>query len=79
MAYILGYEEYFGLGIVSANTPYGKMYGHGGNNGDFRCQFEVFDEGKLGFAIFTNGSNGHLLINALREFLISGKVEFASK
>lgn len=69
----IGWEEAFGLGIISAKTPYGKMYGHGGNNGDFRCQFEVFDEGKLGFAIFTNGSNGHLLVKALREFLITGK------
>lgn len=72
----IGWEESFGLGIVSANTPFGKMYGHGGNNGDFRCQFEVFDEGKLGFALFTNGSNGIWLTQILREFLITGKVDF---
>ena len=70
----LNWKESFGLGIVTAETPYGKMYGHGGNNGDFRCQFEVFDEGKIGYALFTNGSNGHLLVRALREFLITGKV-----
>lgn len=70
----IGWDESFGLGIVSATTPYGKMYGHGGNNGDFRCQFEVFDEGKMGFAIFTNGNTGHLLVKALREYLITGKV-----
>ncbi|MEM7373572.1 MAG: serine hydrolase domain-containing protein [Bacteroidota bacterium] len=75
----IGWEEHFGLGIVSAKTPYGDMYGHGGNNGDFRCQFEIFDDDKLGFAIFTNGSNGHLLIKALREFLITGKVEFPAQ
>lgn len=71
----IGWDQSFGLGIISADTPYGKMYGHGGNNGDFRCQFEIFDTGKIGFAIFTNGSNGHLLADALREFLITGKVE----
>ncbi|MEM6800477.1 MAG: serine hydrolase [Bacteroidota bacterium] len=70
----LGWDEKFGLGIISAQTPFGKMYGHGGNNGDFRCQFEVFDEGKMGYALFTNGSNGIWLTQALREFLITGKV-----
>ncbi len=72
----IGYKEDFGLGIVVAETPLGKAYGHGGNNGDFRCQFEVFDHGKKGFVLFTNGSNGHKLVQALREFLIVGKHDF---
>ncbi|MEM6630570.1 MAG: serine hydrolase domain-containing protein [Bacteroidota bacterium] len=71
----LSTKEDFGLGIMVFDTHWGKAYGHGGNNGDFRCQFEIFDEGKMGFALFTNGSNGHLLVQALREFLITGKVE----
>lgn len=70
-----GWKESFGLGIAVMATPFGNAYGHGGNNGDFRCQFEIFDEGKMGFALFTNGSNGHQLVNALREFLITGKLK----
>ena len=75
----LSTKESFGLGIMVMETPWGMAYGHGGNNGDFRCQFEIFDEGKMGFAIYTNGSEGHHLSNDFREFLIMGKVDEAKK
>ena len=75
----LSTKESFGLGIMVMETPWGMAYGHGGNNGDFRCQFEIFEEGKMGFAIYTNGSEGHHLSNDFREFLIMGKVDEAKK
>ena len=69
----LGSKEYFGLGIYQWDSPVGRAFGHGGNNGDFQCQFDFYDNGKVGFAVFTNSNNGMKLINTLREYLITGK------
>ncbi|MEM9183075.1 MAG: serine hydrolase [Pseudomonadota bacterium] len=65
----------YGLGFHLMNTPYGLAYGHGGNNGNFTCQFEVYPEQNMGFAIFTNADSGSLLVNALREYLVIGSAE----
>ncbi|MEM1089113.1 MAG: serine hydrolase domain-containing protein, partial [Pseudomonadota bacterium] len=65
----------YGLGFHLMNTPYGLAYGHGGNNGNFTCQFELYPEQNMGFAIFTNADTGSLLVNALREYLVIGSAE----
>nr|WP_321236745.1 serine hydrolase [uncultured Psychroserpens sp.] len=70
-----GWEEYFGLGIAMEKTPFGPTFGHGGNNGDFRCKFKIYSELNAGFIIFTNNHRGHNLHDALDEFLITGKVK----
>ena len=31
---------YMGESLEIRETPFGKSFGHGGNNGDFKCQFE---------------------------------------
>jgi hypothetical protein len=43
--------------------------GHGGNNGDFKCQFEVYKDLKAGYVIFTNSNTSDALIGAMRQFL----------
>jgi len=68
-----GWERFFGLGISMEKTPYGPTFGHGGNNGDFKCQFKLFTDLNSGFIIFTNSSRGHHLTDAIEEYLIIGK------
>jgi hypothetical protein len=57
----------------SGKTPFGKSFGHGGNNGDFKCKFEVYKDQKMGYAIFTNSSTSDVLLENLRKFLVEGK------
>ena len=62
----------YGLGFHMMNSPYGLAYGHGGNNGNFTCLFEVYPDHQMGFVVFTNADTGSLLANALREYLVIG-------
>jgi len=69
-----GFESYFGLGIALEKTPFGWVFGHGGNNGDFKCQFRMFKDLDMGYVIFTNSNTGGMLAyDAIMEFLITGK------
>ncbi|MEO0469723.1 MAG: serine hydrolase [Bacteroidota bacterium] len=71
---IPGVTQSFGLGFHLMETPLGKVYGHGGNNGDFKCLFEIYQDQNCGFVIFTNSNMGDELHDALRDFLIVGKM-----
>ncbi|MEO0424134.1 MAG: serine hydrolase [Pseudomonadota bacterium] len=62
----------YGLGFHLMESPQGLTYGHGGNNGDFVCMFEVYDEHDVGFIVFTNADTGAKLMSDLRRFLIVG-------
>jgi CubicO group peptidase (beta-lactamase class C family) len=69
-----GMEAYYGLGYAIEKTPFGYTFEHGGNNGDFQCQFMMFPDLNMGFVIFTNSdSGGKLAYYDLRRFLITGK------
>ncbi len=71
------WKSYFGLGIQIEKTPYGYTFGHGGNNGDFKCEFKVYEDLQKGFVVFTNGNTGgELAYKALERFLITGKSNF---
>jgi CubicO group peptidase (beta-lactamase class C family) len=67
------YPTYMGMSLEIRETPFGKSFGHGGNNGDFKCQFEVYKDLKMGYAIFTNCNSSEPLLQNLRKFLIEGK------
>ena len=67
------YKEGMGLGISLRETEYGKSFGHGGSNGDFKCLFEVYDELGMGYIIFTNSNTGDALNDDLSQILIEGK------
>ncbi|MEM8771213.1 MAG: serine hydrolase [Pseudomonadota bacterium] len=68
------WESYFGLSLQIEETPLGTAIGHGGNNGDFKCEFKVFPELGVGFIAFTNGNTGDQLTSeALERFLITGQ------
>lgn len=62
----------FGLGFMLMESPTGLVFGHDGNNGDFRANFEAYENLRSGYVLMTNGSLGGVLSNALREFLITG-------
>ncbi len=62
-----------GLGIGVKESTYGKIFYHGGSNGDFKCEFRVFDDLKMGYIVFTNSNTGNYLHWDLEPFLISGK------
>ena len=67
------YPDYMGESLEIRETPFGKTFGHGGNNGDFKCHFEVYKDAKMGYAIFTNSNTSSPLLERLRDFLIEGK------
>jgi CubicO group peptidase (beta-lactamase class C family) len=65
---------YMGVSLEVRETPFGISFGHGGNNGDFKCRFEVFKDLKMGYVVFTNSNTADLLLyDALGRFLIEGK------
>jgi CubicO group peptidase (beta-lactamase class C family) len=64
---------YMGMSLEVRETPYGKSFGHGGNNGDFTCKFEVYKDLKMGYVMFTNSNTSDALLENIRKFLIEGK------
>ena len=68
-----GRKEGMGLGVSLRETEYGRVFGHGGNNGDFKCLFEVYEDQGMGFIIFTNSNTGDALNDDLAQILIEGK------
>ena len=66
-------------GIRLSHNEFGNRanYIPNGNNGDFVCMFEAYDELDAGFIVFTNGQTGIGLINALRDYLVVGDVPAA--
>jgi CubicO group peptidase (beta-lactamase class C family) len=64
---------YMGMSLEIRETPYGKTFGHGGNNGDFKCLFEVYKDAKMGYVVFTNSNTSDILLEALRKFFVEGK------
>ena len=69
----LYWPKSYGLGFRILDTPFGKAYGHSGDNGDFKCVFEVYADRKAGFVVFTNGESGDRFYEAIRKFLILGE------
>ena len=72
-----GTAEYFGLGLFFRDSPvFGKSFGHGGNNGDFKCDAMIYEKEGKGFVIMTNSDKGDAIFRkALYKFLITGKEE----
>lgn len=64
---------YMGMSLEIRETPFGKSFGHGGNNGDFKCVFEVYKEIKMGYVVFTNSNTSDPLLINIRKFLVEGK------
>jgi CubicO group peptidase (beta-lactamase class C family) len=67
------YPEYMGMSLEIRETAFGKSFGHGGNNGDFKCKFEVYKDLKSGYVVFTNSNTADPLLSAMRQLLVEGK------
>ncbi len=67
------YARGMGLGIAVRESPYGPVFGHGGNNGDFQCEFEVYQDLKMGYVVFTNADTGYAMLQHLAKLLVEGK------
>ena len=67
------YREGAGLGVHVRESPFGNVIGHGGNNGDFKCLFEVYQDLDAGYVVFTNSSMGDQLAGDLSRFLVEGR------
>ena len=66
----------WGLGWVLEKTPYGLLYQHGGNNGDFESYFEISPDTKNGYVYFSNSDKGDELNKVLNPFMRTGKFNF---
>lgn len=69
---LIQWPNRYGLGFHMMNSPYGRVFGHGGNNGDFTCIFDIYDDHDMGFIVFTNSETGTAFFQALRKYLIIG-------
>jgi CubicO group peptidase (beta-lactamase class C family) len=67
------YPRRYSLGFDMTNSPFGLAYGHGGNNGDFTCLYQIYQDHDLGFVIFTNSNNGTAMYKQMQQYLIYGK------
>lgn len=70
-----GYKSGYGLGVALRESPYGLVFGHGGNNGDFRCIFEMYDDLDTGYIMYTNANTGGPLLFDLTNFLVEGNTK----
>jgi CubicO group peptidase (beta-lactamase class C family) len=64
----------WGLGIAIRKTPWGLMYEHGGNNGNFQAMCIFSKENKNGYLFFTNGDKGNAFDKVFMKFLSGGKL-----
>ncbi|MEN0006659.1 MAG: serine hydrolase [Bacteroidota bacterium] len=67
---VWGHEEYMGLGFFVEETPYGKVFKHSGNNGDFKAIFKIYDGLDGGYILLTNGNTGHFIIENIERVLL---------
>ncbi len=67
------YPAYMGESLEIRETVFGKSFGHGGNNGDFKCTFRVYKDLKMGYVLFTNSNTSDALLNAVGQFFVEGK------
>lgn len=64
---------YMGMSLEIRETPFGKSFGHGGNNGDFKCTFRVYKDLKMGYVLFTNSNTSDVLLQNIGQFMVEGK------
>jgi len=63
----------WGLGIAIRPTPFGIIYEHGGNNGNFQSGFILSLDKKIGYVFLTNCDQGHSFNEKLSVFFTKQK------
>ena len=62
-------DHAWGLGLAIGETPDGRRYEHGGNNGNFQSGFAFFTKQKFAYVFLTNCDKGNVFNKNLRKFL----------
>jgi hypothetical protein len=62
-----------GISLEIRETPFGKSFSHGGNNGDYKCRFKVYKDLKMGYVLFTNSNTSDALLAKIEQLLVEGK------
>ncbi|NML23210.1 beta-lactamase family protein [Pseudoflavitalea sp. G-6-1-2] len=62
----------WGLGIAIRPMPFGTIYEHTGDNGDFKAGMAINRKNKTGYVVFTNCDNGNIFNKQLRAYLSMG-------
>lgn len=57
------------LGVFLRGEGDDIIFGHGGGNVGFRCLYNAYADGRGGYSIMTNGDQGWLFFEAMREIL----------
>ncbi|MEM7572204.1 MAG: serine hydrolase [Bacteroidota bacterium] len=70
--YPTSWPQELALGLFTQPTDFGRLYEHGGNNGDFHCKFGIIPERGDGYVIFTNSNNGERLVRAFELLMLEG-------
>lgn len=73
------YPEYMGMSLAIRESPFGKVFGHSGNNGDFKCAFEVYKDLKMGYVVFTNSNTSDILLENLAKLFVEGSEGVGSR
>ncbi|MGX5819500.1 serine hydrolase domain-containing protein [Chitinophaga lutea] len=60
----------WGLGIGIKPVPFGTLYEHGGNNGNFQSGFAINRANQTGYVFFTNCDKGAAFNKRLQAFLL---------
>lgn len=71
-SYPTEWPQELSLGLFTRQTAHGRIYEHGGNNGDFHCKFGLLTESGDGYVIFTNSTNGERLVRAFELLMLEG-------
>ena len=66
------WPQQLALGLFSQPADFGRIYEHGGNNGDFHCKFGIIPKRGDGYVIFTNSNNGEKLVRAFELLMLQG-------
>ncbi len=66
-------QDAWALGFSISDSPYGEIYGHGGNNGDFQSSFEFSPSTRTGYVFLTNCNQGERFNQRLKPFLRTGQ------
>jgi CubicO group peptidase (beta-lactamase class C family) len=72
-AYVSGGDTGYALGFAIRESPYGRLYEHGGNNGNFQSGFVIDMKRKMGYVFFTNSDKGDAFNKKLSALMVDGK------
>jgi CubicO group peptidase (beta-lactamase class C family) len=68
-----GTKVFHSLGFEVQKTENGRIYHHGGNNGDYQGRWAMDLNRMCGYVVLTNSNAGFYFDQVLQQFLVTGK------